>query len=428
MKAIRQRLKSRVAKGAAALVGGTVLAQAITLSVTPILARIYETEDFGYLSMVAAMAGAIAPVAGLKLESALMLLTSGRKATSLLVVGAVSSLIVSGASTGILYLLFSAGLLPQMSRLPYFALWVGVLSFLTASFTLVSQFALRKHRYGAVAKRGVYQALAAGLAQVASQPIMPGPVGLLGGYGLGRAVGIVPVFKSIRPDLEKFTRQEMVDSIRKYWRFPVIFAPSALLNSLGLVLPVLFVGSWFSIAEAGAWGMAERILTVPMVVIGGAASQVVEAHMAEVSRNEQPNLHRAYVRFSAVLVVPGLVLSLAVVLLADVGVRVFLGVGWESTAQLIKIMVVMTSIRLVASPMTKALIVTERAVVNLLLDLLRVILLVGAVAIVITRDLTLLEAAVWTSGAMVTVYLTSWVLGYRAVRRHDQELLGRIAQ
>ncbi|WP_407358497.1 oligosaccharide flippase family protein [Microbacterium sp. LTA6] len=418
MSAFWDRLRSRGSKGAITLIFGTAFGQLITLAITPILARMYSDTDFGYLSLVLSSASIAAPAAALRLESALMLPRSSRDATALLSAGLCSAVVISAFSAGLLTLLFSFGLLENMSRLPWIALWVAAIVFLTAAFTLLSQFALRGHRYGPVARRSIYQSGLAAGAQLGLGLAGASATGLIGGYAIGRVAGIAPLTLALRSELERFGRGDMRRVVREYWRFPVLFAPSAVLNSAGLVLPILFVGTWFTVADAGQWGMADRLLAAPLVLVATSIGQVAEAHMSETYRESRPGLARYYLSVSGVLAGMSAAMVAIIVFLGPWIVPIFLGDGWEKAVHIMIALLPMLATRLIASPMSKVLIVLQHGAWNLVLDVMRVVMVVTAVIVAISLDLDVVEAAWCTSITLSAVYVVTWIVGLQLARRY----------
>lgn len=406
-----KKLTSRSSKGALTLILGTALGQLITLGVTPLLARMYSSEDFGYLSLVLSAASIVTPAAALRLESALMLPRSARNATALLGIGTFSAVCLSVLAAAILQVLFSFGVLTNMARLPWFSLWVAAIVFLTAVFTLLSQFALRRHRYGAVARRGIYQSTLAAGAQVGFGLIGASAGGLIGGYALGRLAGIAPLAVVLRGEVQPFRRIDAWRVLRRYWRFPVLFAPSAILNAAGLVLPLLFVGAWFSVSDAGQWAMADRILAAPLVLVATAVGQVVEAHMSETLREARGGLGRYYLAVSGVLLLIAIAMVGIIVFAGPWALPVLLGPGWETATDVMIAMTPLIATRLIASPMSKILVVMQSSGWTLGLDILRVVLVLAAIFFVTASQLDLIEAAWCFSFVLGAVYVVTWGVG-----------------
>lgn len=417
---IRRFLRNRGSRGGSALFIGTIVAQLINLATMPILTRLYDPAAFGYLALVVSTVGLIAPVAALRLESVLLLPASIRAASAALGLALITSFITSVLATVILQVCFSFGLLPDLALLPGFSLWVGGLVLLTSTFSVLSQFVLRERAYAAVARRNIYQVAGTGITQVLLSTVPGGSLGLIAGYTLGRFVGLTPLALQSRRSWERFARVDVREIVKEYWRFPVLFAPAAALNAVGLAAPTLFVGIWYSIADAGQWSVANQILALPIVLLATAAGQIIEAELAIKLRTSSGSLTRYYLRQSGLLGSAALLLILGVAVLAPTVIPVFLGPGWETATSVMLILVFMTAMRLVASPLKKALTVLQMAKLNLVLDIGRVLLLGIALGIVVNRNLDLLEAAVFISIALAVNYLMTWIAGLWAVLKYDR--------
>ncbi|MBT2485002.1 MULTISPECIES: lipopolysaccharide biosynthesis protein [unclassified Microbacterium] len=402
------------------LVLSSVVAQAITLVATPILSRIYEPAAFGYLTLVVSVTGMIIPAVALRLESALMLPKDAREASALLFMGLTVAALISLLSAGVLELCFAAGLLRPMAALAGFSAWVGGITFFSGIFVLFGQFALRVRNYPAVAARNVTQAATTALAQVGAALIAPSAVGLVGGYGAGRLAGVVPLIGSVRGEIRRFQLRDVRRMAREYRAFPLLFAPAALMNASALALPVLFAGIWFSVADAGQWGMAERILAVPLVVIATAVSQVVEARLAFHARSDALGSASYYLKVSLLLLAVSALVGVAVLLLAPLVVPWLLGDGWEDAARIMQLLVPMLVTRLIASPLSKALVVAKWARVNLVLDASRLLLILVVLFLCTVWGSNIFELVLFTSLAFALIYAATWLTGLAAARHLDR--------
>lgn len=402
-------------RGFALVMSGTVVAQLISLVATIFLARLYSSSAFGFLAVVGALAGLFAPLVLMRFDSALMLPRSRRTASALFVSSALSAICGSALIGLALHAVVATGLSNEWSELPALGFWVGLTTLLTAAFTLASQIALRSHKYGAVGTRNAIQSAAVAIAQVLSTSL--GTIGLVIGQSLGRLVGIVPLLAASRREFSPFSRADMTQAWRTYWKFPALFAPSAVLNGVGVFAPTLFVGLWFGIQDAGQWGMAERVLAVPLSLVGAVAGQVIEASFASNVRNKEGDPVRSFLRASIALSGVGVLIVVAVIILAPMVIPSLLGPGWGKAASIMQLLSIMVAIRLVASPLSKILLVNQAAVLNLALDTSRVLAVGGATLVIMITGASILEAAAYFSIAMSTIYVATWAVSLLVVVR-----------
>ena len=412
--------KGKEVRGGSFLVISSVVAQLVTLAVTPILARVYEANAFGYLTLVVSVTGMITPAVSLRLESALMLPKRAEEASALLFLGLIAAASISILSAIVLELLFRAGLFEAMARLPAFSAWVGGITFFSGAFVVVGQFALRARNYAAVAIRNLTQAVTTAFAQLGLAVVTPFALGLIGGYGAGRVAGVLPLVASVKGELRRFSYADILQVAREYRAFPLLFAPAALMNAAALSLPILAAGLWFDVADAGQWGMAERILAVPLVIIGTAVSQVVEARLALHVRTDRAGSAAYYLKVSFLLLAASLVIGLMIFVLAPVLIPIILGPGWSDASFIMQLLIPMLMTRLIASPLSKALIVANWAKLNLLLDASRLILVVLVLAMCWSSDATMEQLVLSVSVVFAIVYAATWFAGLAAVRRLDR--------
>ncbi|WP_091035126.1 hypothetical protein [Microbacterium oxydans] len=416
---LRALAAGKEVRGGSVLVLSSVIAQIITLVATPVLSRIYEPAAFGYLTLVVSVTGMIIPAVALRLESALMLPKDTREASALLFLGLAVAAVISFLSAATLEILFSTGLLQAMAALPGFSAWVGGITFFSGVFVLFGQFALRVRNYRAVAARNVTQAATTAVVQLGAALIAPSAFGLVGGYGAGRLVGVVPLVGSVRAEIRGFDLRDVRRVGREYRAFPLLFAPAALMNASALALPVLFAGVWYDVADAGQWGMAERILAVPLVIVATAVSQVVEARLAHHARSESHGSASYYLRVSTLLLVVSVAVGVVVVVLAPIVVPWVLGPGWADAALIMQLLTPMLVTRLIASPLSKALVVARWARINFVLDASRLAIVLVVLILCWYRESTVPQLVLATSIAFAVIYVATWIAGLAAARHLD---------
>ncbi|MDR2997030.1 MAG: lipopolysaccharide biosynthesis protein [Microbacterium sp.] len=401
---------------------GTVAAQVVSLLALPLLSRIYAPADFGVFSFVLAVTAVLAPIAGLRLETAAMLPqdTTGVRA---IVRACMTSIILFACGTVVVIELIRAlGGIDATVDFPYLGVWVGVLVLLTALFSLMSQLALRDHRYQSVAARTLLQSSGTAVSQLGFGLVLRNAGGLLLGHAIGRAIGIIPLWRETRQYFGAVSTDARRNVWRDYWRFPAVFAPSALLNALGTQAPVIFVVAWFGVDAGGQVGMAERIVGLPLVLVGAAAGQVLEAEVAKRLREGAQGMRSIYWRVSAMLGGLAAIAALGFGILGGWLVPILLGAQWQDAGAAVQIMAMAAGIRLVGSPLSKFILLYQRSLANTVLDLVRVLLVGGAFAATMLLKMPLFPALWLIYTALALTYLITWVYGLVLTGRAPEQL------
>lgn len=387
--------------------GATIASQLITLAVLPIISRLYSPSDFGVLSLVLAVSGMISPALALKFDAAVLLPESHQKAS-----GLVSAAIIATTATSLVWALVAdrlAVLIFDGAAINHLSWWVFGTSMLAGLFKLFSQVAIRDQRYSSVAARSLYQTSATSAGQVLFGVLSLGHVGLLSGWLLGRSAGIIGLVVGARRYIKLTHAKDMFGLVREYWKFPVIFGPSALLNSLGVQVPMVVFAMYYGVSEAGQLAMGERIVAVPITLIGTALGQVFIGEIAEMKRIGNTAFVPFFLRVSSALIAVAILGLGSVALLANWIVPWALGAQWEPAGPMVQILALTGAARLIASPVSGAISVFQRARANLLIDIFRALMLTASILAVSTFDLSA-HAAIWILyGPLGMVYLVTWL-------------------
>lgn len=403
-------------RGVLALLSGTAGAQLIQVGAIPILSRLYSPADFGYFSITLALAGIVAPIATLRFESAVVLPDSISHVRALTWISFISMTSIAVIYGVVLHTLSSVGV-TDVSNYEMLSIWVPAFVWLTAVFTFLSQLVLRQRKYKLVARRSLYQAVVSAFSQIGLGVVAQGVPGLLIGRLTGRVTGIFTMFRHASRYLKRPDRGHLGFVWRRYWRFPALFTPSALLNAFGLQAPLIFITASQGISAGGQVGMAERIVAIPVVVLGSAIAQAIDAEASKVIREKMGSLTQLYAKFSIFLALCGLLVGVGGWLLGEWLVPVLLGSEWMTAGTVVKIIAVTSAVRLVASPLSRFIILLQRSAANIVLDVIRILLMAGAMLMSISLSFDLIET-VWAVYSSLTItYGVTWLYGLFLVKK-----------
>lgn len=408
-------------KGLAHILGGNVGAQAIGFLTLPLLSRIFSPDEYGFFSLVLAIVGVIAPMATLRFETAAMLASEIVQVRAAAWNAILSSVFFASCSAVVLQILVLANV-ADLNSYPSVPYWVALLVLLNALFITLTQLSLRKQQYALVAQRTLLRSVATAVPQLGLGFLGAGGGGLLVGTAIGSSAGILTMVARVREFLTFPGGRHLRDTWRTYWRFPAVFTPSTLLNALGAQIPLIFVAAHFGLAVGGQLGMAERIVGLPVTVIGYAVSQVLQAEVAKLLRERKPELKKIYLRFSLGLGGIALVAGLSLGLLGPWLIPFVLGSEWATAGQVVQILAFTSAVRLVATSLSNMLVLTQHSLANFLLDVLRVTSMLAAVVLVLAFDFGLV-ASLWTLySALTMTYIVTWVTGLAVSGRYDKSI------
>lgn len=409
-------------RGVLAILGGTAIGQIVTLFALPILARIYVPDEYGLLAVAMSAAAIIAPLATMRLEGAVVLAGSRSEVSALIQAALVS---LATTSTCLAAVIALSGLQQRVSIDGRTTLMWGLplLVFVAGCVTLFSQLAVRDKAYSKIGTRNTAQSLAITAGQFGFAPLrgIPGFNGLIAGSVIGSAVGVFVLRQYAARYVRVVAWHSSLAGLSRYWKFPVVFAPMTSFMLLAQQGPVFVIAHRFSAAEVGQFAMADRVLAVPIALIGLAVGSVFEGEMAERLRRGTSDVSTVYLRTSGVLGAVGALGGLVLWFLAKPLSVWALGDEWTVAGETLAVMSTVLFSRMVVNPTRQFLQLLEKATQAFVLEGVRVVLFGGAVFLAATAGADLIDTLWWMLSALVVADALTWVYGLHAVHRADQE-------
>lgn len=416
------RSKRTALTGIAMLSGGSLAGNAIAFGGSIWLARLFTPAQHGEFAILAALAVSVTPLVSGRFEAALAIPRQAAHSLKLLKLGLLWSFAMTVALTALALVLPSAvNILSSEAWTPPAMLWVApILAYLGAQLALVNQFNVRQGVFRAVAIRNVVYPAAAAGGQVFLGLLRFGASGLALGAIAGRLITLGLLLPGILRHRGTFaesrTSVTYQDLLRRFGRFPTVLAASAIINALGLQLPVLLLGYWYGTDAAGHFGMYQRTVGVPLVLIGAAVGQVYLSRMSRAMREGSGAAVSIFRSSSRALLVLGLISAAGLFVLGPSLFALVFGESWRTSGEIARAMAPAFAAQLLASPLSQALIVYEKYAVQWAWDVGRLALVFVALAGGRLMGFDLIGACWLASGASLIAYSASWLLSRHAVR------------
>jgi len=413
--------RSTGGRGIAAIMAGTALGQLLAIAASPLISRLYSPDEFGVFSIVNALAMVLGTVMALRYELAIPLPPDDRDARTLVVLSAIVT--VATTVVGLLVLLpLSAPIADAVGEpgLESWLLWVPVIGATITSFQLLNQWALRQQRYRATARRNVVQSVSTVTIQLVTGLRVAGPTGLVLGLAGGQAIGAASLLHGagLRGTFE---RADALRLARRYRRFPMQLAPAGLLNAVGLYLPVLLFAILYGAEVAGWLGFTQRILAIPLALVGQAVAQVYMSELAQARRIGSQRQYQLFRVASVRLAILGAVGSVVLLVLARPLFPLIFGEPWSESGAMAQALAVSLALQFVASPLSQTLIVYERTGLQLGWDTARLILVAAAIAVPSALGAGPLTAVWSMSIASALCYAASWLLSRHTLTQASRQ-------
>jgi len=355
------------------LAGSTAAAQLIPLLASPVLTRIYTPSQYGVLAVFVSVLVLVSSVDTLRYEMAIPIARDERDASELTLL--VFALLAPACVVALLVVAVFRFEIAELLHAPALSglAWFLPLSMAgLGSYQLLYFRAIREKRFAVIARTRIAQAAAKVIVQIAGGLAGLGALSLVLGDLLARTIGAgrlgiastaassvraLPTAGSVLPTLA-----------RRYRRFPLFSAPSGLLNTAAMESVALLVAWAFSPAVAGQFSLTQRVITVPMAVIGVAVGEAYLGTAAELARRS-PGALNAVIRSSArrlflLGVGPALVLAAA----GPVVVPFIFGSEWAAAGEYARLLAPAFLAQFVAAPLSQTSNILSRQGSQLALD------------------------------------------------------------
>ncbi len=398
---------------------GTAIGQLLVIATMPLLTRLYDPASFGILGLFLSFIAVAMILVGLRFDLAIASADHDEQAGRILRLALVVIVPTSLLAAFALWLLingdwFGFGLLPVLAP-------VG------AAILLIFSGVFLAIRYWHVRRRGFHHlSVAAGLqgAGRAAAPLLvafwlPGFWGLFAGEVAGRMLGLGRLIREARDELLMPRAGELLRTAREQWRYPAIVLPSSLVDALATALPAPFLVFAFGPVAAGQFALVQRVAAAPAGLIAGSFADVIHGHALGGARDGTAMRRLLWASAGRVGLLGALV-YVPVVALAPTAFPLVFGRAWDDAGLMLAILSPYLWLALIVSPLSRILLVRQRAELKLAADLIG--LAVPAVALWLTRDAPLLVSIGAFSFGSCIAYLFHFAMIWVAAGRAPAEV------
>jgi O-antigen/teichoic acid export membrane protein len=385
------------------------VAQLVTLAISPLLTRLYSPAVFGVFAAYTSILLLLSEVAGAKYELAIPIARDDSEAAGLARIVFLSSSVFSALLLGLLF--FVRGSLAARIGAPSsgdYLLFLPFAVLATSIYQALYYSGIRTNDFGALASTRIAQSISRSVVQAAAGPVSSAGVGLFAGDLLGRVVGIWRLHRS----WVARTGQRLLTSngsrprnlARTYHRFPLYSAPAGLIGVAGLQAVPLLLAFFFSPAVAGLYALTQRVVGLPMTVVGVAVGETFLGKAPSLARSDPRALARLVNRISVRLLLAGVA---PMVLLVAAGPQLFawvFGSEWEEAGQYARVLAPALLAQLAVSPLGQLLTVLQRQDLALVMSIARV----GGILLALLVARALGASSMWAVGGLAAVFFVTY--------------------
>ena len=368
------------------LMTGTVVAQLITVAISPVLTRLFSPSAFGIYGVYLSLVSIMIAVVTLRYDQALMLPKDNQDAAALFWVSFLS-VIVFSITAGIVCLVFSAQILVIL-KTPELGGWLFFLPFSVlfgGAYLTLNSWSTRQKQFHRASVSQAIRATAVSGVQLSFGALHAGSGGLISGAVLGDLVSSFVLGVQVRRDdfqvLKKgLSWQGMKTNGRHYADFPLFSSTQNLLNAVSQNIPLLLLAKFFGSAVVGFYALGVRVIQFPMTLIQTSLRQVLFQTVSEVYNaggDTYVLFRKTTLGLIAVVIVPASI----IILFGPVIFGFVLGKEWVVAGEYARWLVLWLAVSFINPPSTQFFQVYRKQEVLMFFDLILLLLRITVLTI-----------------------------------------------
>ncbi|HHV8948747.1 TPA: type 8 capsular polysaccharide synthesis protein Cap8K [Staphylococcus aureus] len=383
------------------------IAQVILIITTPIITRLYSPAEFGEFTIFSNIAMILIPIINARYDLLIVNAKNDRNANILSQISFLISLLI----LLILIPLFaiSAWLYPNFI-LDF--IFIIIMLFLVSLTNIFTNYLNKERKYKVLSLINVFRAGSMALLQIIFGLLALGSLGLIIGFSLSYIAGITLGYKTFKKHFNIVKDKEETKELFLENKNQLVYStPSILLNSLSFSVVVFFIGILYTNTEVGIYGMAIRVLGIPVTIISLGLSKIF-MQQANDYYIEHGNFRNLLLKFSSTLVIVSIILYVPLYLFSEELVNILLGHGWVDAIIVIKIVIPLFVIRLIVSTVSLSVIVLQKQQLELILQALFLIGTTATFVISKMLNLTFLNFVSINTVILIVSYMIFFIALY----------------
>lgn len=383
------------------------IAQVILIITTPIITRLYSPTEFGEFTIFSNIAMILIPIINARYDLLIVNTKNDRSANILSQISFLISLLILLILIPIFAI--SAWLYPNFI-LDF--IFIIIMLFLVSLTNIFTNYLNKERKYKVLSLINVFRAGSMSLLQIIFGLLALGSLGLIIGFSLSYIAGITLGYKTFKKHFNIVRDKEETKALFLENKNQLVYStPSILLNSLSFSVVVFFIGILYTNTEVGIYGMAIRVLGIPVTIISLGLSKIF-MQQANDYYIEYGNFRNLLLKFSSILVIVSIILYVPLYLFSEELVNILLGHSWVDAITVIKIVIPLFVIRLIVSTVSLSVIVLQKQQLELILQALFLIGTTATFVISKMLNLTFLNFVSINTVVLIVSYMIFFIALY----------------
>lgn len=403
--------KSDFNRNVLTLLSGTTIAQAIPIAISPILTRIYSPSDFGVFALFLAVSSILGTVSNGKYELAILHIKKDENVINMVALGILISVLFSTILL-LFVILFSENIVMLFDNETIY-IWLYFIPFTTffmGLYNILSYYNIRKKFYKDVSSAIIVKSIVLSFTQLILGFLYAGALGLISGELLSRLFANMKLFENIYTDVKnkyKISVLKMIALGKRYKQYPLITLWATLFNTLSDHSINLFLSLAHSIVTLGFYSLAERVLGMPLSLIGKSIGQVYFQEASDVFKKKHTIKIIFYSTLKRLILIATPLFLLFYLFIEDIFAFVF-GEEWRTAGKYAEILTFLFFARFLVVPFTTIPMIINNVKIDFIFQVGMLFVILCLVTIISILDLdiiTCINVISFVYGGYYFVYL-----------------------
>jgi len=370
--------KYPIFKNVLTMLSSSSVSQVIPFVTAPVLTRLYSPSDFGLYEIYYSIMTIFVVIPNLRLENAVLIEKDDNKSVNIFFICILSNLFFLLLGLIAIFILDTAivefyDLEVNSTKWLYF---IPVGMFLSSTYNLFSLWLVRYEKYKGLSINRILLTVSNALIQISFGLLFFGFKGLIYGNVLSYFLSLILMGYSCIKILNvisfKLNKKDFIDGLRSNKDFIFYTLPGDFINGFANQLPTLLIGKYFNSASLGYYSMARRIVGLPLGFISGAIQDVFKKESTN-EYNEKGTILKTYKVTFLILLVFGMFLVGGIYIFGDTLITLFLGINWEPSIPIIKILSVLFVLKFISGTLNFVFLIRGKQKLDLYFQFLQLI-------------------------------------------------------
>lgn len=353
---------------------GSLLAQVITIGVSPITTRLYTPKELGTYTLIITISAMFSPVLSGKYDMAIVSAENEEEVMDLIIISLLFSLffiplITLGYN---FYLNSKPEIFIEVGNFAYVLILILIVN---ALINILNNYNNRFKEYNIISYVYVLRTIFQNLGLVIFGFFNLGSIGLLLSQLLGLLVGVKKQGEKLYKAKSLFKGikvSSLKQVFKKYRNQPIYSMPAHFISSASYSILNFFISGLFGLSIFGYYSMTYRIMGLPLSLVSMNVSKVFFQRATEEKKNKG-NYKQTLKQITTFLVLLSIPMVFILILLGPTLFEFFLGKGWQVSGNFARLLAPMYGFRFIVSALTPALVVSGKQKLELMIQTLFIV-------------------------------------------------------